>query len=90
MMGLEIELNENLIQRVKRLAERHYGDSGSDSVSRVLEDALKVRLKCLKRLEKRGRVIEEPVSNWEAGGSSIDEQTRLGLSGWLFERRERM
>ena len=70
-MGLEIELNDNLVQGVKRLAERHYGDSGSDSVSRVLEDALEVRLICLKRLEESGTDIEEPISNWEPGSSSI-------------------
>ena len=89
MMGLEIELNEGLIQRVKRLAERHYGDSESGSIARVLEDALEVRLICLKRLEESGTDIEEPVSNWEPGSSSIDEQTKAGLSDWLFKKMER-
>lgn len=61
MAELEIELESDLIEQVKHLAVRHYGDSGDTSMSRVAESALKMRLLWLILVKEGGNEIEEPI-----------------------------
>ena len=80
---LEIEIGSELIDGIKDLAIRHYGDNGDNSVSRVVEDALLVRLMLLEGLGSAGQEVGEPIINWEPG----NEQTKPEINDWLFRRR---
>ena len=53
---LEIEIGSELIDGIKDLAIRHYGDNGDNSVSRVVENALFEKIGSHRnRREKRQR-----------------------------------
>ena len=68
MAEIEIELDSDLIEGVKRLAVRHYGDSGDASVSRVAESALEMRLLWLDLVKEGQNEIEEPIYRLREGG----------------------
>jgi len=80
---LEIEIGNELIDGIKDLAIRHYGDNGDASVSRVVEDALLVRLMLLEGLGSAGQEVGEPIINWEPG----EEQTKPEINDLLFRGR---
>ena len=61
MAEIDIELDSNLIERVKGLAVRHYGDSSDTSMARVTESALEMRLLWLDLVKEGGNEIEEPI-----------------------------
>ena len=56
---------------------------GDNSVSRVVEDALLVRLVLLEGLGSAGQEVGEPIINWEPG----EEQTKPEINDLLFRRR---
>ena len=85
-MALQIELDNDLVQGIKRLAERHYGDREAVSISRVVEDALLVRLMLLEKLGSAGQEVDEPIINWEQK-EPVGEQTETHVPEWLFRRR---
>ncbi len=80
---LEIEITRELSKRIKDLALRHYGNNGDVSVSRVVEDALVMRLMLCERLGNPGEEVDEPIINWVPG----EEQTNPKIDDWLFRRR---
>ncbi len=83
---LEIELTKELTEGIKDLAMRHYGNKGEASVSRVVEDALLVRLMLLEGLGSAGQEVGEPIINWEPQELGEEEPT-TSIQDWLFRRR---
>ena len=83
---LEIELTKELTEGIKDLAMRHYGNDEDASVSRVIEDALLVRLVLLEGLGKAGQEVDEPIINWEPEELGEEEPT-ASIQDWLFRRR---
>ena len=83
---LDVELSDGLIKDIKDLAERHYGDASDDSIRRVIETALAMRLLWLERVEGAGTQVEEPTVQWESpprhGGEGAD-----AVLEWIFEGR---
>jgi len=61
MAEIDIELDSDLVEAVKRLAVRHYGDSGDASISHVAESALRMRLLWLMLVKEGGNEIDEPI-----------------------------
>ena len=82
---LEIEIGNELIDGIKDLAKRHYGDNGDDSVSRVVEDALLVRLVLLEGLGSAGQEIDGPIIKWEPQEPD-GETPKIEIQAWLFRR----
>ena len=65
---LEIELGNDLLEKIRDLAERQYGDGGDASVSRVVENALDMRL-----------MLSERQLRCTAFGSRWGRSTNRGL-----------
>ena len=84
MANLNIELGEEVINGVRSLAVRHYGDSGDASVSRVVESALEMRLLSIKLAEGGGNEIEEPITRWEFANKRPAKQLPDEIRSWLF------
>ena len=82
---LDVELSDRLIEDIKDLAARHFGDASDDSIRQVVETALEMRLLWLERVDRAGAEVEEPASHWESGGTPAEGD--VGLRDWLFERR---
>ena len=82
---LDVELSDRLIEDIKDLAERHYGDASDDSIRRVVETALEMRLLWLHRVEGTGAQVEEPAARWES--RSTDAEGADAVLEWLFEGR---
>jgi hypothetical protein len=87
MANLDIELGDELMEGVKYLAVRHYGDSGDASVSRVVESALEMRLLSIKLVGGGGNETEEPIVSWEFANKQPSEQLPAEIRGCLFRRR---
>ena len=85
MAELDIELENDLLDGVRRLAARHYGDVGDASIVRVTEVALEMRLLWQ---EKGGKnEVEEPLVNWEFGNTQpMGDENTNGIRRWLFRR----
>jgi hypothetical protein len=86
MANLNIDLGDELANRVRSLAMRHYGDSGDTSLRRVVESALKLRLLSIKLVEGGGNEIEEPITDWEFVGKQPAEQLPAEIQSWLFRK----
>ncbi len=87
MTTLDLEINSNLMERIKDLAERHYGNASEVALSRVVETALEMRLLYAERVEEAGGEVEEPIVDWEFGSGPVSEQVRSSVRGFLFKRR---
>ena len=83
MGTLDVELSDGLIKDLHELAERHYGDASDDSVRRVVETALDMRLMWLEHVERAEAQVEEPAAQWEAFGT--DPEDAGAVHEWLFE-----
>ena len=85
-MGVfDVELSDELIEELKDLAERHYGDASDDSIRRVVETALALRLLWLQRVEGAGTQVEEPTALWESRGKDVEGAD--AVLEWIFEGR---
>lgn len=80
---LDVELSDGLIKDIRDLAERHYGDASDDSIRRVVETALAMRLLWLERVERVGAQVEEPAAQWESRGKDADGAD--AVLEWIFE-----
>ena len=82
---LDVELSDGLIKDINDLAERHYGDASDDSIRRVVETALAMRLLWLDRIEESGAQVEEPAALWESRGKDVEGAD--AILEWIFEER---
>ena len=87
MADLDVELESKLMERVKSLAVRHYGDSGPTSIRRVFETALEMRLLWIDRAKAVGAEVEEPVVDWQCGRTPATDPSKPEIGEWLFGRR---
>jgi len=87
MADMEIELDNELIEGIKRLATSYYGDSGDASISRVVGAALEMRLFWEERAKGGPDEIEEPLTNWEfTNVDAMRNENANGVRCWLFRR----
>ncbi len=82
---LDVELSDRLIEEIKDLAERHYGDASDDSIRQVVETALEMRLLWLHRVEGAGAQVDEPAAQWESRGKDAEDADTV--LEWLFDGR---
>ena len=87
MAELDIELENDLINGIRHLAERHYGDVGDASIARVTEVALEMRLLWQELVQGGESEIEEPVVNWKFMNGESTGQLPAEIQNWLFKRR---
>ena len=86
MMDLNIELGDEVIERSRAIAMRHYGDSGDASVGRVVDSALKMRLLSITLAEVTGNETEEPIADWEFANKQPAGQLPAEIQSWLFRK----
>ena len=84
MAKLEIELKDELIEKIRRLAACQYGDAGDASIGRVTESALAMRLFWIGLVESGGDDIDETLTDWDFPTSLIKGEEANGLCRWLF------
>ena len=61
MAEIDIELDNDMIEGIKRLAMRHYGDSSDASVGRVAESAAEMHLLWSHLVKGSEKEIDEPI-----------------------------
>ena len=84
MANINVELGSEVIEGIRSLAVRHYGDNGDASVSRVVESALEMRLLSIRLAEGSGNEIEEPIACWEFANKQPAGQLPEEIRSWLF------
>jgi hypothetical protein len=87
MAEWDIELGSDLIDGVKRLAARHYGEVSDASIAQVTEVALEMRLLWQEFVKGGESEIEETVVNWNFVNGESTRQLPAEIQGWLFRRR---
>ena len=86
MADLDIKGNE-LVEGVKYLAVRHYGDCSEASISRVVESALEMSLLATELIQGGANETEEPIADWEFVDAQPSEQLAAEIRSQLFRRR---
>ena len=85
-MDLNVELGDEVIERVRAIAMRHYGDSEDASLSRVVESALEMRLLSIRLIDRGGHEIEEPMARWEFVSEQSAGHLSAEIQRWLFRK----
>ncbi len=85
-MDLSVELDDEVVTRIRAIAERHYGDSEDASVCRVVESALKMRILSMRLAQEGAADIEEPIAEWEFADSQLAGSLPGNIQGWLFRK----
>ena len=86
-MDLSVELDDEVVTKIRAIAERHYGDSEDASVGRVVESALTMRLLSMKLAREGAADIEEPMAEWEFTDSQLAGNLPGDIQSWLFRKR---
>ena len=86
MADLDIPANDRLLEVIRRLAIKLYGDDSEPSRKRVVETALKMRIVWSHLVEKGQQETDEAVSRWEFSESPVTEENAGTIKGWLFRR----
>jgi hypothetical protein len=86
MAELDIYLEGKLLEGIRKLATKHYGEDSEASRKRVVETALKMRIVWSNSMERGRQETDEAVSSWEFSESPVTEENRGTISDWLFRR----
>jgi hypothetical protein len=65
MMDIDIELGDEVMERIRAVAVSHYGNNEDASVNRVIESALEMRLLSIRLIDRGRDEIEEPIAHWQ-------------------------
>jgi hypothetical protein len=82
-MELNIDLSADLLKKLKAHCDSQYGVSNEAALSRVMEEALAMRLYWLELTRGDAQAVEEPVGHWDSEGGSDD--VAADVSRWLFK-----
>jgi len=88
MSDEEVALTPDLMTGVRRLAELHYGAATEDTMRRVVQDAIEVRLFCIERIGQAASELEEPMINLEVAQPSEGDRLENEVRNWMFRRKE--
>lgn len=83
-MDLEVEVNERTVTKLNDIAGKLYPElRKEEAVSRIVEQALAVRLFHLHIGGLEVLEVEEPVGHWEFQGHT--DKTEADIVHWLFK-----
>ena len=82
MAKMELEIRADLLEGLRLLAQRHYGDGGEASVGKVVEAAIEMRLSLL---GEDGIEVEEPVSHWQFDDTPVNGSLPDAIIDWMFK-----
>jgi hypothetical protein len=82
----EIEMDNDLIHKARKLAIRYFGDDTDASLARVIELAVRIRCLWSGSVEKGRDDTEEAVSQWEFHQSLGISENGDSINEWLFRR----
>lgn len=87
MAAVDTSLGSDLIEGVRRLAVRYYGDESEASQQRVVDAAVRMRILWTALAEGGGSNVEEPEIHWEFGEKQPTDKSLPEICEWLFGRR---
>lgn len=88
MVDVELELSAELIELLRELARRYHGDSEDAAISKVVEDAIMMRLLWLDQLGDVANEIDDPVAQFEVQTTPSEEHVRAEIKDFLFRGRQ--
>ena len=82
-MDLEIEVSQDLISKLNGVAGKLYPSARQeDAVSRIVEQALAMRLFYLHIGDMEALKVEKPVGHWEFPTDTVNP--KADVAHWLF------
>ena len=88
MEEIDLEVPAELTNRLKRLAEDHYGGSSEAEVSKVVEAALALRFEWMRLGGEPAMRVEEPVTHWEFDSEQGEHDREDEIRSMLFKTGE--
>jgi len=85
-VDLEVEMDNELITKIRSLALRYFGDTTDVSLARVLEVAFRMRCMWSGSIQKGQEETDEAVSKWEFPESPVTGENDDKINSWLFRR----
>jgi len=86
MAELEIYLDRRLLEGIRELAIKHYGEDSESSRRHVIETALEMRIIWSNSIERGQQETDEAVSKWEFPESTATRENSDSIQNWLFRR----
>ena len=86
MGDLDISVDDKLLEGIRRLAVKYYGEDSEASRKRVVETALKMRIVWSNSIERGQQETDEAATNWEFAELPVTEQNTCTITNWLFRR----
>jgi len=86
MAELEINLDRKMLEGIRELAIKHYGEDSESSRRRVIETALEMRIIWSHSIERGQQETDEAVSKWEFPESTVKREDSDSIQNWLFRR----
>ena len=84
-MEVEIRISIDLLEKVKTLAKRLYGNSGPEAINQTISEALSMRMHWAEISSDVAREVDEPVAHFEMAESG--EPARNELVEMLFREK---
>ena len=88
MVDLDIEMDKDLITKIRDLALRYFGDDSEASLAKVLEVAFKMRSLWSHSIEQGQLETDEAVSSWEFSELTTDNYCKESEVNMLTNLRE--
>jgi len=84
MARIGVQLRAEEMQQLAKLANELFGYDGPESMGRVVEVALMMRLFWAQLVGERGIEVEEPVIEWDNARENGVSGDTTELQRWLF------
>ena len=81
---LEIEMDNELITKMRNLALQYFGDDTDASLGRVLEVAFRMRVLWSGSIIKGQEETDETISQWQFPESAVTGEDSDKIRIWLF------
>jgi hypothetical protein len=85
-MDIDIELGDEVMERIRAIAVNHYDSNEDASVNRVIESALEMRLLSIGLIDRGRDEIEEPIAHWQFVNNQPTQKLPEEILSQLFRK----
>jgi hypothetical protein len=86
MVDLDVEMDNDLIAKIRDLAVKYFGDDSDASLTQVIEMAFTMRCLWSRSVRMGQQETDEAISTWEFPESTVKQESSDSIQNWLFRR----
>ena len=84
MAWVSVTVQAEQLRQLEGLAKGHFGNQDPESIGRVVELALKMRMYWAELVGECGEEVEEPVVEWDSSPEKTQGEDSAEVREWLF------